>query len=77
MDFLLLLSAEVFKFPVSPVTGIVMKEIYIADYDLPDNVRRREFYKHLKDLKRLSLEEVQSVILMDDFSGASDILQFR
>ncbi len=54
-----------------------MKEIYVIDYDLPQDKRRRQFYRHLKRIlkdchwKRSS----QSVILVDDHTVAFDILQ--
>ncbi len=73
-----MLSVKVFKEPVSAVTWvIVMKEMYVVDYDLPQDKGRRQFYRHLNRIlkdcnwKRSS----QSVIVVDGFSAACDILQ--
>lgn len=73
-----MLSVKVFKEPVPPVTWvIVMKEIYVVDYDLPCDTGRRQFYRHLKRILKCChwKKSSQSVILVDDYFAAHDILQ--
>jgi len=54
-----------------------MKEIYVVDYDLPQDKRRRQFYRHLNRILKDChwKKSSQSVILVDDFTVAFDILQ--
>lgn len=54
-----------------------MKEMYVVDYDLPNDKGRRQFYRHLnRILKDCNWKKSsQSVILVDNLSIACDILQ--
>lgn len=54
-----------------------MKEIYVVDYDLPKDKGRRQFYRHLNRILKDChwKKSSQSVILVDDFTAAFDILQ--
>lgn len=54
-----------------------MKEIYVIDYDLPQDTGRRQFYRHLKRILKDChwKKSSQSVILVDNVSAAFDILQ--
>ncbi len=56
---------------------IVMKEMYVVDYDLPSDKGRRQFYRHLNRILRSChwKRSSQSVIIVDDFAAATDILQ--
>ncbi len=54
-----------------------MKELYVIDYDLPPDKGRRQFYRHLNRILKdcTWTKSSQSVILVDNFSAAYDILQ--